>query len=354
MEPLNTEPCDVTILTRMDGKFGKGVKTPVFNVECGAELEGWRKFIKRFEIAVIGAGLKYKDGEGVKSRRKAETAEYEQFEIEQRKAALLLDSMGDYGMEIFETWDIDVETLQYTPLKMAFEEHFSNRENIVATRHRFLCLEQRSEERLDKYIERVERSGNTCRWGGLEEDMKVLIIIKGMHVDKIRNELLLKKELTMHKVKQICNRYESALAAAKILTKTDPKPTSEVDAIEERGDREGISADNVADIDRVGASNYGRGGGFRGRGYGRGRGRGRGRGCWTCGEFNHDYRACRERAEKGKEEWRRTDGPPKCYVCSSTAHIAKNCPDKFKQKESGQGKINAVAGYSSDSDQESL
>ena len=151
MKPLNTEPCDVTILTRVDGKFGKGVKNPVFNVECGAELEGWRKFIKRIERAVIGAGLRYMDGKGVKSRRKAEAADYEQFEIEQRKAALLLDSMGDYGMEIFETFDIDVENLQCTPTKMAFEEHFSNRESIAATTRRFLCLEQRGEERLDEY-----------------------------------------------------------------------------------------------------------------------------------------------------------------------------------------------------------
>ena len=95
LKPFSTEPCDVTILTMMDGKFGKGVETPVLNVECGAELEGWRGFIKRFEIAVIGAGLRYKDGEGVKSRKKAEAAEYEQFEIKQRKAALLLDSTGD-------------------------------------------------------------------------------------------------------------------------------------------------------------------------------------------------------------------------------------------------------------------
>ena len=31
-----------------------------------------------------------------------------------------------------------------------------------------------------------------------------------------------------------------------------------------------------------------------------------------------------DRAQKGKEELRRTDSPPKCCVCSSTAHIARN------------------------------
>ena len=38
--------------------------------------------------------------------------------------------------------------------------------------------------------------------------MNVQVVIKVMHVDKIRNELLLKKDLTLQKVKEICNKYE--------------------------------------------------------------------------------------------------------------------------------------------------
>ena len=162
----------------------------MFNIEQGAELECWRKFIKRFEMAVIGAGIRYKECDGVKTNRSASTERQLFFDIEQRKAALLVDSMGEYGMNIFETWRIEVKTMQYERLKTAFEEHFASRENIVATRHRFLGMEQNSEERLDKFIERVERRGSTCRWGGLEEEMNVQVVIKGMHVDKIRNELL--------------------------------------------------------------------------------------------------------------------------------------------------------------------
>ena len=56
----------------MDSGFKKGVKTPVFNVECGAELEG-----ESLSKDVIGAGLRYKEGEGVKSRKKAEAADYD-------------------------------------------------------------------------------------------------------------------------------------------------------------------------------------------------------------------------------------------------------------------------------------
>ena len=180
--------------------------------------------------------------------------------------------MGEYGINIFETWRIDVETMQYVRLKTAFEEHFASRENIVALRHRFLRMEQKSEERLGKFIERVERRGSTCRWGGLEEEMNVQVMIKGMHVDKIRNELLLKKDLTLQKVKETCNRYESARAASKILQRTEPKPISEVDEVTEKHLGDYSQEGEQENIDRVGASNYGSSfnSGFRGRGYGRG------------------------------------------------------------------------------------
>ena len=59
--------------------------------------------------------------------------------IEQREAALLLDSLSDYGMEIFETWNIHVDAMQYAQSTMVFEEYFLN---IVATRHRVLYLER--------------------------------------------------------------------------------------------------------------------------------------------------------------------------------------------------------------------
>ena len=41
--------------------LGKGVKPPKLVIEHGAELEGWRRFTKRFEIALIGAGLQKPD-----------------------------------------------------------------------------------------------------------------------------------------------------------------------------------------------------------------------------------------------------------------------------------------------------
>ena len=89
----------------MESKFGKGVKTPTLKLEQGAELERWNRFIRRFEIAVIGAGLEVKG-------KKTKKDEEERTALERRKAVLLLDGMGEIGMDIFESWETEVAQMQ--------------------------------------------------------------------------------------------------------------------------------------------------------------------------------------------------------------------------------------------------
>lgn len=88
-------------------------------------MEFWNRFIHRFEIAFFGAGLKQTETEGTTTRKgKQKAKEGDRFELEQRKAALLLDKMGEIGMDIFESWDIAVEEMQYEELKNNFKHYF--------------------------------------------------------------------------------------------------------------------------------------------------------------------------------------------------------------------------------------
>ena len=47
-----------------------------------------------------------KDTERVKSRGKRDQEEFNKFLLEQRKAPLFLDSVGEIGMDIFEIWNV--------------------------------------------------------------------------------------------------------------------------------------------------------------------------------------------------------------------------------------------------------
>ena len=50
----------------------------------------------------------------------------------------------------------------------------------MATRHRFLSQEEQSEEPIERYIERLERAGKTCRLGGLLDKLVLRMLIKRM------------------------------------------------------------------------------------------------------------------------------------------------------------------------------
>lgn len=304
-------------------KFGKGVNTPMLVVEHGAELEGWRKFLKRFEVALIGAGMEGLDRKSKSKKAKdKEEEERQKFENEQRKAALLLDCMGDVGMEIFETWDIEVAKMQYVPLREAFDRHFATKENIVATRHRFFSQEQKQGETIDKYIERLERAGRTCRFGGLLDELVLQMVIKGMSEDKLRKELLVKRELHLAEARDICNQYESAMAASKIIRgKVD---ISEVDRVEQE-DPEGRIA-------RMGDA----------RSFSYRKAKPREGTCFTCGKPGHFARECRDKEKSGRRNnTNATTTSRKCFNCGVEGHFARECP-KQRPGQKSRGRINAV------------
>lgn len=52
----------------MESKFRISVKAPMFTLEQGAESECWNRFSRRFDIVIIGAGLKMVEKGVTKSR----------------------------------------------------------------------------------------------------------------------------------------------------------------------------------------------------------------------------------------------------------------------------------------------
>lgn len=322
----------------MASKFGKDISAPELSLELGAELEGWRKFIRRFEIAVIGAGLSEKRLSGNASNKEKREAK----DLEKRKAALLLDRMGEVGMNVFESWDMDIEELDFQQMKTRFEEHFTAKENILATRHRFFSMEQEAEETMDMFVERTERASRSCRLQDREE-MVVLVVVKGMKEDKLRKELLLKRELNLDKLRDLCNQYESAMAASRIISKS--KGPQEVEAVTRE-------QEDQAEIQWV--SNHrgrGRGNATRGRG---GRSTGTVFTCHSCGGTGHMARSCP--SPQNKTGYRGSNlKKGACFNCGDEGHFARQCPrPKDKKSQDQQRRVNVVGEGQSDSSDSSL
>lgn len=279
---------------------------PPLKVEEHNEKESWKKFLRRFQIAVIGKTFLNKDED-------LEEGEKERVESH-RKGAMLLNCIGEQGMEIFDTFGIEVTNIRYGDLETRFEEFFTRRENKILLRHRMLVSEQKDEEDVTGFMERVTKMASQCQFGALREDMIMQVVIKGMKDDKLRNDLLVMADLTLEVLKATCLRYESADRTAMEL--------------KDRRSRD-IEVEQASEEVRC----------FRCRQTGHfARECPQEPSCYSCGERGHLSIACPTK-RAGREVT--------CYGCGERGHIASSCPqNKFSRGNArGQSGNHRIPGW---------
>lgn len=272
------------------------VSIPPLKIEPHNETVCWERFKKRFEIASIGVdfckGLEAADS--VPARKRVKKAE------SQRRAAAMLNVVGEEGTEIFFTFNVEVEELQYPDLVRRFTDYFKGRENVTILRHRFLTMEQGGEETNQQFITRARAAGGRCQLGGAQEDMVVHVVIKGLRDEKLKTELLQQSEVNLYVLTNICAKYESAERTLEELGRRNMR--GEVSGVCEREEVRGA----VAVVDRQGESKRQAMSGVE---------------CYRCRGRGHFQRDCTR--------------PAKCNVCRQDGHMAANC---WKRQGNGRGK----------------
>ena len=252
---------------------GVEVRIPPLELKENSELECWRDFILRFEIALINTNLSTNEDVLSSDTAKSESStskSKEQMEtmkqnLDFRRGGLLLNTIGSEGYRIFTKWNIPAKEISFNDLVARYEEKFTNRQNLFITRHRFLSMEQLSSEKVETFFDRVSKAATFCKFEGLEDDMTLQIITKGLRDDKLRKELLATDKLDIRKAQNICHLFVTAEESNDFLT---DKTETLVAAVESKSTHQ-------------------------------------------------------------KSEWRKSKG--ECFICKSKDHWSKKCPDRKRR-----------------------
>ena len=124
-----------------------------------------------------------------------------------QKKANLLYLMGEQTFEIFETLTKADES--YTSAKNALTTHFSISKNVPFERHKFHLAEQAEGEATDQFITRLRSLAISCEFKDTDEQIRDALITK-TRSSKLRQQLLMEKELTLDKALEKAKILETA------------------------------------------------------------------------------------------------------------------------------------------------
>lgn len=273
---------------------GVEVRIPPLELKENSELECWRDFILRFEIALINTNLSVNEDTSTikKNKEESSASSSEQADIEKnldfRRGGLLLNTIGAEGYRIFTKWNISAKDISFTDLVARFEAKFAGRQNLFITRHRFLMMEQMSSEKVEAFFDRVSKASSFCKFEALEDDMTLQIVTKGLRSDKLRKELLATDKLDLVKARNVCHLFVTAEESNDFLT--DKTETSIAAVTSKTADKKEWRKPKGE--------------------------------CFVCKSKNHWSRDCPDRK-------RRENRPDvTCYKCGGKGHIARQCKNK--------------------------
>lgn len=134
--------------------------------------------------------------------------------------ALLLHHMGPQCLEIFNSFNDEIDAIKFEDLMKKFELHFIPRVNLAIERHVFFTRRQNASESIAQYATVLENLSKSCEFEALREGVVKDIFICGLR-ENFRNvkERLLSEGPTKWKrpleiAKRIDEDEDEAMVAA--------------------------------------------------------------------------------------------------------------------------------------------
>ncbi|XP_055916267.1 uncharacterized protein LOC129949066 [Eupeodes corollae] len=118
-----------------------------------------------------------------------------------RKVALLLHYMGPDSLDIFNSFNEDLDKITYDVLVKKLDDYFLPKVNIIMERYSFFSRRQGPDESIDEFVTSLKNLSLTCDFETLREDLVRDIFICGLHnkFSHLKEKLLNEDKITLEK-----------------------------------------------------------------------------------------------------------------------------------------------------------
>lgn len=145
-------------------------------------------------------------------------------QTDQRKVALLLHHMGPDSLEVFNSFNMDLDTVRFEELVSKLETYFLPKVNIAMERHKFFTRTQQAGESIDEYVTSLKNLSLSCDFNNIREDLVRDIFVCGLNNNwsNIKERLLNEGSIKLEKALEIAKSIELTKDHAKQLQVQSP------------------------------------------------------------------------------------------------------------------------------------
>lgn len=175
----------------------------------GNIAEKWKKWKQKYEL-FMRASKGYK-------------------EDEEDQIAILLNAIGDDGLTIYNTFDLDEGNKKKIDKVLdAFNQYCAPRKNLVYEQSVFFTCSQEENETIDHFLTRLKSLASSCEFDSQLKQMITLRLVLGINDKVLKERLLRVPDLTLEKAADYCRACE----ASKIQLHAMEESVMKIEAVE--------------------------------------------------------------------------------------------------------------------------
>ncbi|XP_067122089.1 uncharacterized protein [Centruroides vittatus] len=131
-------------------------------------------------------------------------------ESDSRKVAIFLRYVGEDALQVFNSFNLDMDNCQYLDVVNKFESHCKPKTNLTIERYNFLTRRQKPDESIEDFVTALKNLSLTCEFDNLRESLVRDMFIVGLSSNNkvIRARLLQEQGLNLTKAISIAKSIE--------------------------------------------------------------------------------------------------------------------------------------------------